>query len=77
MHSVQLRSTHFPLYLHFSPLLSSFSATSSSMATMTSALLVRRLRMGNEPASGPMAVSNGVEVGHLTSPVSLNEGQLD
>lgn len=50
------KSTYFPLYRHFSPLLSSFSAISSSTATMTSALFVRKLTMGNDPASGPVEI---------------------
>lgn len=64
-------STYFPLTLHFGSLASTLAAISSGTPTTTSALLVRRLRIGIWPASGPIVVSKGVETGHLTSPVSL------
>ena len=51
------KSASQPLYLpltrHFSSRASSASATERGIPTITSALLVRRLKRGNEPASGP------------------------
>ena len=44
---------YLPLTLHFSSRASSASATERGIPTTTSALLVRRLKRGNEPASGP------------------------
>ncbi len=55
-HDGERRCTYFPLYRHFSPLSSSFSATCLSTPTMTSALFVRKLRMGNDPESGPVEI---------------------
>jgi hypothetical protein len=49
--------THLPLIRHFfsdsTEEASSLSATAWSTPTTTSALFVRRLRIGKEPASGP------------------------
>lgn len=45
--------THFPFTLHFSPAWSSLSATSWGTPTATSALFVRKLRIGKSPARGP------------------------
>lgn len=64
--------TYRPSYLHFLfSSSSSLSATPWSTPTTTSALFVRRLKIGNEPARGPIAFSKGVEAGHRMSPVSL------
>ena len=45
--------TYFPFTLHLSPAWSSLSATAWGIPTATSALFVRRLRIGKSPARGP------------------------
>jgi hypothetical protein len=45
--------TYFPFVLHFSPCSSSFFATVSDTPTATSALFVRKDKIGNAPRRGP------------------------
>jgi hypothetical protein len=56
------RPPYLPLTLHFSSRASSASATERGIPTTTSALLVRRLKRGNEPASGPGTERMGFQV---------------
>ena len=46
-----------------------------STPTTTSALLVRKLKIGKDPARPLRASENDVQAGHLRSPVSLKTGQ--
>lgn len=70
--------TYLPLVRHFSSRTSSASATEHGIPTTTSALLVRRLRSGNAPASGPGGKKRGgmidVRCGERDSPTAVSNG---